>query len=127
MVGRQLPGGRIIDSLISPPLEPDAGGPFLEVQSGVIACAMAAEGLGIAIVDSLTISGHRDERLAIRPLEPAIELRYSVLATRGRTDDRLLASFHAALDTAAHDLAATTPYVTALVGGRLSPAASAAT
>jgi DNA-binding transcriptional LysR family regulator len=125
MVGRLLPGGRIIDSLISAPFSGRA--PFIEVQSGAIACALAAQGLGIAVVDALTVSGIHDSRLAVRPLEPPVELRYSVLTARGRGDDRLLAAFHAALDEAVVELVRVNAHVTSLVSGGVIRTAAAGT
>lgn len=43
----------------------------IEVRSGQLACALAATGAGIAIVDTLTAQAWRSEKLAFRPIRKA--------------------------------------------------------
>lgn len=60
------PQGRIIaDWCASHHCEPDAQ---TEVRAGQVACAMAAAGAGIAIVDDLTARGCMTDRLSHRPI-----------------------------------------------------------
>jgi DNA-binding transcriptional LysR family regulator len=101
MVGRHLPGGRIIEQVIS---EAGQAEPILEVQSGAIACAMAGQGLGIAVLDALTVVGVRDDRLVARPLVPKTELVYTILTSRARGDGRVIETFSAALIAATERL-----------------------
>ncbi len=109
MVGRHLPGGRIIEQLltgIGTPAEP-----LLEVQSGAIALGMVAQGLGIAVLDALTVGAFRDDRLVALPLWPATELVYGILTSRTGDDSRVLRIFNTALTTAVRKLAETSPYI----------------
>jgi len=109
MVARHLPGGRIIERLFT-----GIGAhaePMLEVQSGVIALRMAAQGLGIAILDALTVTAFRDDRLVTLALRPVTELVYGLLTSRTRDDSRVLRMFAGAMDAAVRTVAATSAHV----------------
>jgi len=109
MVARHLPGGRIIERLLT-----EFGThaePLLEVQSGVIALGMAAQGLGIAVLDALTVTAFRDDRLVALPLLPVTELVYGLLTLRTRDDSRVRRIFAGALDTAVRTVAEASPHI----------------
>ena len=109
MVARHLPGGRIIERLFT-----GIGAhaePMLEVQSGVIALRMVAQGLGIAVLDALTVTAFRDDRMVALPLWPVTELVYGLLTSRTRDDSRVLRMFAGAMDAAVRTVAETSPHV----------------
>jgi DNA-binding transcriptional LysR family regulator len=61
------PQGRIIaDWYVSNGCKPDAQ---IEVRAGQTACALAAAGAGVAIVDDLTARGCMTDRLSHRPIQ----------------------------------------------------------
>jgi DNA-binding transcriptional LysR family regulator len=112
LVGRQLPGRRVIDDFL-------AGigirrEPLLEVQSGAIACAMAAEGLGIAVLDALSAEAFGDARVVMRPIRPRIAFRYGALTRRAADSGRLVEALIGAVAEEAAERALTSPYIAPL-------------
>ena len=63
---RDTPQGRIIDDWCSSRKVTPASS--VEVRSGQIACALAASGAGVAIVDDLTAHAFRSQELDFRPI-----------------------------------------------------------
>ncbi|MCA0448497.1 MAG: LysR family transcriptional regulator [Proteobacteria bacterium] len=112
-VGQDLPSRRKIDAMFA------ANGlvsePILEVQSGSIACAMVAEGLGIAVLDALTVLGIADNRIQTRPLRPAVGFRYSVMMPRTDAGGRLVGALIAAIKEAIAVQSANSPHLAPVV------------
>jgi DNA-binding transcriptional LysR family regulator len=98
-VGQNVYSRQKVDTILA--AEGLAAEPLLEVQSGTIACAMVAEGLGVAVLDALTGLGAVDARIAVRPLKPAVALRYSAMTPRGNATGRLVGALITALRAAA--------------------------
>lgn len=73
--------------------------PVAETQSAAAACAMAAEGLGFAIVDAATAECHGGCAVAVR-LPPAVTFPVHVLAPPGRPLSVLAAQFLAMVEAA---------------------------
>lgn len=63
------PQGRMVAEAYPHALEP--GRQRIEVRSGQVACALAAAGAGVAVVDSLTARAWPHDRLAFRPVRKA--------------------------------------------------------
>jgi DNA-binding transcriptional LysR family regulator len=56
----------------------------LETPNGVVACELAARGLGVAIADGFVARSSFKPGMAIRPFEPAIKLDYVFIFPRGQ-------------------------------------------
>jgi len=108
-VGLQLPSRRQIDDLFA------ARGIrrrlVLEVQSGAIACAMVARGLGVAVLDALTVSASHDPRIAVRPFRPAVTFHYSAMTAERARSSRLVATLIGCVAEAVREVARTSPSV----------------
>lgn len=108
-VGQHVPSRRQVDDLFaSSGLRCETR---LEVQSGVIACAMVAEGLGIAVLDALTVAAAIDPRLTVRPLRPTVVFRYSAMMSRSDAGGRLVGALIEAIRTTVRGMAATSPFI----------------
>lgn len=69
----ETPLGRLIDSaFFRQGLERRY---FLEVRHTIAALEMVGSGIGVALVDSFALSGRSLDGIAVRPVEPALELR----------------------------------------------------
>lgn len=65
----------------------------VETTQSDVACGFVAEGNGASIIDRLTISGYRDERIVALPFEPEVSFRVWLLQLRTTRQSRLIASF----------------------------------
>jgi DNA-binding transcriptional LysR family regulator len=78
----------------------------METTQSDMACGLVAEGCGVSIVDRLTMSGHRDERIVARPFEPALSFKIWLLRFRSTKQSRLTEDFSAFLEARTPELIA---------------------
>lgn len=57
---------------------------LLEVNSAPAAIAMVRQGLGVAVVDPLTIAAARDANLVLRPFEPVVPISMTAISSHHR-------------------------------------------
>lgn len=74
--GTETPHGKVVDGLLGD--QDELSKPTVDVRYAYIACSVAVNGWGIALVDDLTVSKFRDPGLVARPL--AKPVRYSAYA-----------------------------------------------
>jgi len=78
----------------------------IESQPSYAACAMAAEGLGIAIVDALTAAVVRSDTVTVVPFAPATPFEFKLLRPASATPSAVAQKFtevaHAVLDANRH-------------------------
>jgi DNA-binding transcriptional LysR family regulator len=67
--------------------------PHMEVRFMNVAASMVETGLGVAIVDELTISSGHYSKLIVRPFRPRIGITASAIYVRDRTPSRLTRIF----------------------------------
>ncbi|MEP9350445.1 LysR family transcriptional regulator [Xanthobacter sp. KR7-225] len=67
--------------------------PNIEVRFFNICAALAAEGIGVAIVDSLTARSPAAVPFVVRPFEPAIQVTLSAVTAKDRPQSRLVRAF----------------------------------
>ncbi len=65
----------------------------VEVSQSDVACGFVAERYGIAIVDEMTMSWYRDDKISVRPFEPEISFKIWLLELRNTRRPRLLNDF----------------------------------
>ncbi|KKX24887.1 LysR substrate-binding domain-containing protein [Rhizobium sp. LC145] len=69
----------------------------IETPFAITACALALEGVGVAIVNPLAVDGFEDRGLALRPLEPAVYFKSYLLFRPDMQKASLVRAFVAAL------------------------------
>jgi len=69
----------------------------VDVYSSAEACALAARGVGVAIVEPFTARDYRDRGIAIVPFEPRIRYLFRAMRPRYRRPSRLADAFLAAV------------------------------
>jgi DNA-binding transcriptional LysR family regulator len=90
LLGRQFRLGDMIEELF----ERHGVAPLYvaETQNASAACAMAAAGMGVTVVDPVTPRTFGD-RVVVRRLDPAVDFPVQILAPPGRPMSRLSAGF----------------------------------
>ncbi|MBA69149.1 MAG: LysR family transcriptional regulator [Rhizobiales bacterium] len=71
----------------------------METTQSDTACGFVAEGSGVSIVDEMTMSWYRDERIAVLPFEPLISFNIWLLSLKGSTQPLLTRDFAEFLQT----------------------------
>lgn len=64
-----------------------------EAQPSYVACLMAAEGLGIAIIDSLTAEFFQSDRISVVPFGPSIPFEFKLIRPSGIKSSALASNF----------------------------------
>jgi DNA-binding transcriptional LysR family regulator len=96
--GADTPQGRIVaDWCARLGREPEAR---IEVRAGQVACALAACGAGIAVVDDLTARGCMTDRLEFRPIRGAPSFEIFAVTHRGAAASMLAQKFVSHAQTA---------------------------
>ncbi|WP_265975549.1 LysR substrate-binding domain-containing protein [Brucella intermedia] len=75
----------------------------LETSHSAIACALVAQGLGVAVVNPFAALDYRQTEITVRPFLPAIKHSGYLLYPRGKPDNRLISSFVSTLKLTASD------------------------
>lgn len=65
----------------------------IDVYSSADACALAARGMGVSIVDPFTARDHRGDGIAVVPFEPRIRYLFRAMRPRYRKPSRLADAF----------------------------------
>jgi DNA-binding transcriptional LysR family regulator len=76
----------------------------METTQSDTACSFVAQGCGISIVDRLTISEYKDERIVALPFTPEITFRIWLLRPRLHRQSHLLQDFSSFLEGRVHQL-----------------------
>jgi len=66
---------------------------LVEAQPSYVACLMAAEGLGIAIIDSLTAEFFQSDRISVVPFGPSIPFEFKLIRPSGIKSSALASHF----------------------------------
>jgi DNA-binding transcriptional LysR family regulator len=66
---------------------------LVEAQPSYVACLMAAEGLGIAIIDSLTAEFFKSDAISVVPFGPNIPFAFKLIRPAGTTTSSLATHF----------------------------------
>jgi DNA-binding transcriptional LysR family regulator len=67
--------------------------PRIEVTSGVLACDLAARGLGVTLADPIVAASFADKGLVVRPMSERIELTYGFLCDEAPAGEEAVAMF----------------------------------
>lgn len=81
----------------------------LETPNGLVACDLAARGLGVAVADGFVALSSQRPGMAIRRFEPAIMLEYVFLFPKGQPELAIAQRLSALVRAAAEDLVASDP------------------
>jgi DNA-binding transcriptional LysR family regulator len=90
-LGHDVPSGRRVDRLFA-----EAGvarRTVLETRNAAIACSFIKEGMGVSILDPLTVTALLDPRMTARPFEPGITFQFSALMRSDRPLARIARKF----------------------------------
>lgn len=95
--GSDIPFGQLVRKLFT-----DADCPLrikTEVQQAHVACALVQAGVGVALIDELTIGGPAWSNMVVRPVEPAIAAPVSVIHATLEPLSRTAQAFIATLES----------------------------
>jgi DNA-binding transcriptional LysR family regulator len=90
-LGHDIPSGKRIDEIFN-----DAGikrNMAVETQTASVACALVAQGAGVAILDPFTAYATRTKGMAIRPFEPPAPFEFRVIFRSDSPPPRAISRF----------------------------------